>query len=203
MMSIIRLIMIFYYCINKDGDFHDDCCHFCHSLEANEVLEEGKNKACGSGSWPNQKQTQCELIHNNEDDIPNFDKTSNPVITVDILSFLFLLVIMAFSVLFFRKRNDPIVFKSGKWNEMCLVLFDVLPCQEATTSSSYSEERHCVRWQPFCSSTLAWVLPPAIFSCSSLGWVPPLYSRLFISRLARFIEFSWRLSRRRGIRYIV
>ena len=104
--------------INKDGNFNDECCHFCHRLEANEVLEEGKNKPCGPGFWPNQKQTQCELIHNIEDDIPNYDRTSKAVITVDILSFLFLLVIMAFSVLFFIKRNDPIVSKSGKCNEV-------------------------------------------------------------------------------------
>ena len=67
-----------------------------------------------SGSWPNDKQSQCELIYNNEDDIPNYDRTSSPVITVDILSLLSLLVILAFSVLFFIKRTDPIVSKSGK-----------------------------------------------------------------------------------------
>ena len=100
--------------LQSEGDFLDDCCHSCHRLDANEIFKGGKNEACGAGSWPNHNQTECKLINNNEDDIPNYDRSSTPVLTVDILSFLFLLIILAFSVLFFIKRTDPIVAKSGK-----------------------------------------------------------------------------------------
>ena len=94
----------------------DDCCHSCHRLEENEIFIGGRNVICGSGMWPNQNQSQCEPLHEDEDDIPNYDRLSSPVITVEVLAFLFLLVILAFSVLFFIKRTNPIVskWKSGK-----------------------------------------------------------------------------------------
>ena len=102
--------------LQSDGGFLDDCCRSCHRLDANEIFIEGRNEVCKAGFWPNKNQTECEKINNSEeeDDIPNYDRTATPVITVDILSFFFLLVIMAFSVLFFIKRTDPIVCKSGK-----------------------------------------------------------------------------------------
>lgn len=90
----------------------DDCCYSCHALDSNEVFKKGRNVQCQPGLWPNQDRTSCErinLLHY----VPNYDKGSGPVLTVDILSALFVLIILAFSVLFIIKRNDPIVFKTG------------------------------------------------------------------------------------------
>ena len=100
--------------LQSEGDFLDDCCHSCHRLDKNEIFKGGQNEACGAGYWPNHNQTKCEVINSNEDDIPNYDRSSSPVLTVDFFSLLFLLVILAFSALFFIRRTDPIVAKSGK-----------------------------------------------------------------------------------------
>ena len=96
----------------RDGEFLDDCCHSCHRLDPNEIFTGGRNEPCLAGSWPNHNQTECELI-NKDEILPNYDRTSTPVLTVDFFSFLFLLIILAFSVLFFIRRTDPIVGKSG------------------------------------------------------------------------------------------
>ena len=91
----------------------DDCCHACNALDSNEVFKKGRNERCEAGSWPNKEQTACHRINTKEESIPNYDKTCSAVITVDILSTLFILIILAFSVLFLLKRNNPIVFKTG------------------------------------------------------------------------------------------
>ena len=67
----------------------------------------------GRGCGPTKTRVGVSQ-HNDDDDIPNYSISSRLVITVEILSFLFLLVILAFSVLFFIKRTNPVVFKSGK-----------------------------------------------------------------------------------------
>jgi len=93
--------------------FVDDCCHTCHVLDANEVLEKGKNVKCPDGFWPDKRQTTCQRIHKLESDVPNYDRSSPPVVTVDLLCTLFMIIICGYAAFFFVHREHPAVSKSG------------------------------------------------------------------------------------------
>jgi len=93
--------------------FVDDCCHTCHVLDANEVLEKGKNIKCAAGFWPNKQQTSCQLIWTEEEMVPNYDGASPPVVTVDILCSLFMIIICGYAAFFFIHRDHAAVSKSG------------------------------------------------------------------------------------------
>jgi len=93
--------------------FVDDCCYTCHILDANEVLEKGKNIKCASGFWPNKEQTSCQRIWADEKRVPNYDGDSPPVVTVDILCSLFMIIICGYAAFFFIHRDHEAVSKSG------------------------------------------------------------------------------------------
>ena len=97
----------------KANVFVDDCCHTCHVLDANEVLEKGKNIKCAEGFWPNKQQTSCQLIWTEEEMVPNYDGASPPVVTVDILCSLFMIIICGYAAFFFIHRDHAAVSKSG------------------------------------------------------------------------------------------
>eukprot|EP00092_Neocalanus_flemingeri_P024712 GFUD01026801.1.p1 GENE.GFUD01026801.1~~GFUD01026801.1.p1 ORF type:complete len:923 (-),score=169.35 GFUD01026801.1:112-2880(-) len=95
------------------GDLVDDCCHTCHTLEENEVFEKGKNIECGSGLWPNKDQTECDLIWADKSKIPNYDGSSPPVITVDLLCALFMIIIAAYAGFLFINKDHVAVTRTG------------------------------------------------------------------------------------------
>lgn len=96
-----------------DNVFVDDCCHTCHTLGANEVLEKGKNIDCAAGFWPNADQSTCERIWTELRDIPNFDGSSPPVLTVDLMCSLFMIIIAGYAGFFFVHREHDAVTKTG------------------------------------------------------------------------------------------
>ena len=91
----------------------DDCCHTCHTLAENEVLENGKNVDCEPGLWPNKDQTKCRLIWEDKRDIPNYDGSSPPVVTVDLLCTLFMITISIYAGVLFVHRNHRAVKTAG------------------------------------------------------------------------------------------
>ena len=91
----------------------DDCCHTCHTLEANEVLEKGKNSDCRPGLWPNKEQTKCKLIWPDKSKIPNYDGSSPPVVTVDLLCTLFMIIIAVYAGFLFINKDHVAVSRTG------------------------------------------------------------------------------------------
>ena len=92
----------------------DDCCHLCHTLYENEVLEKGKNVKCGSGFWPNKGQDKCELIWADRRYIPNYDGSSPPVITVDLLCAVFMVITIGYASFFFYHKEHVAVTRTGE-----------------------------------------------------------------------------------------
>ena len=151
----------------------DDCCHTCHTLAANEVLEKGKNIDCAEGFWPNADQSTCERIWTELRDIPNFDGSSPPVLTVDLMCY-------------------DAVTKTGlsfctnasfKLNLYALIQVFII-------SPSYLVEHFFAKFLVLFSSTHLSMAQPVPSSSTWVGCAQPSCSQPLLSKQERSIVFS-------------
>ena len=110
-------------------------------------------------------QTECKDIVNGSD-IPNYERQSTPVFTVDIIAIFSTVFILMYFVLLLLNKDKPVVSKMGKIYHGGHLKIS-MKLQDCITFPSCLEGPCCVRSLACCSSTPHWAPRPACSSSSS------------------------------------
>ena len=156
------------------------------------MLEKGKNIDCAAGFWPNADQSTCERIWTELRDIPNFDGSSPPVLTVDLMCSLFMIIIAGYAGFFFVHREHDAVTKTGL--SFCTISSFKLNCyaliQVFIISPPYLVEHFFAKFLVLFSSTHLSMAQPVPSSSTWVGCAQPSCSQPLLSKQERSIVFS-------------
>ena len=97
----------------QSDEFFDDCCHMCELIDINEIVLDGHVVDCEKGYWPDINHTGCLKIWAEGEIHNSYSISSFPAMFLIIVLSGATLVITAYAVFFFLKRDTKCIRTSG------------------------------------------------------------------------------------------